>query len=174
MHTRELLVLRLDWQHSHHTQCNLTRNASLPVPPCCSVKSEQDGQASAGTPITVTAKVRRNQAPIADVALLTRVNYAAEEQIPMTASDSPGGCMRLIVLWVPPKAGLKVWPCELQALRLSWPPTSALNSSFASCKLRISLSQGSGYRHTRQQPKRAYCASKLACRTLPQCARHTC
>jgi hypothetical protein len=41
----------------------------------------------------VTAKVRRNQAPIADVTLLLRINYTPEQQIPMTASGDAGGCL---------------------------------------------------------------------------------
>ena len=39
---------------------------------------------------TVTAKVRHNQAPVSSVTLLVRINYAPEQQLPITAEGSPG------------------------------------------------------------------------------------
>ena len=59
-----------------------------PVP--CSIKANPDSNVSPGSPIAVTAKVRRNQAAVASVTLLVRINYAPEQQLPMTAEGSPG------------------------------------------------------------------------------------
>lgn len=60
---------------------------------CCSIKAEPDSSVKPGSPISVSAKVRRNQAPVAVVTLLVRINYAPEQQLPMTASGSPGGSL---------------------------------------------------------------------------------
>lgn len=57
---------------------------------CCSIKAKPDGPLPPGTPITVTAKVRRNQAPVAAVTLLARINYTPEQRIPMAAEAGAG------------------------------------------------------------------------------------
>ena len=65
-----------------------------------------------GSPISVSAKVRRNQAPVAAVTLLVRINYAPEQQLPMTASGSPGGSF-----------GCASWQgsaCWVQTIPLKW------------------------------------------------------
>lgn len=58
--------------------------------PPYSIKSKPEGAATAGSPITVTAKVRRNQAPVGSVVLLVRINYTPEQQIAMTAQEGGG------------------------------------------------------------------------------------
>jgi hypothetical protein len=56
----------------------------------CSIKAKPDSNVSPGSPIAVTAKVRRNQGAVSSVTLLVRINYAPEQQLPMTAEGSPG------------------------------------------------------------------------------------
>lgn len=62
---------------------------------CCSIEAQPEGAVSPGTSISVSAKIRRNQAPVASVTLLVRAKYAAEQRIPMTASGAEGKCWHL-------------------------------------------------------------------------------
>lgn len=57
----------------------------------CSISADPDSAVSPGTPITVSTKLRRNQAPVAFATLLARVNYAPEQELPMTAGGDAGG-----------------------------------------------------------------------------------
>lgn len=61
----------------------------------CSIKAKPDGFVNAGTDLTITAKVRPNQAPIASVTLLARVNYNPEQELPMApkGDGTPGGVL---------------------------------------------------------------------------------
>jgi hypothetical protein len=70
----------------------------------CSIKANPDSNVNPGSPIAVSAKVRRNQAPVAAVTLLVRINYAPEQQLPMTAEGSPGQ----FILWVSRGRGVSV------------------------------------------------------------------
>jgi hypothetical protein len=72
-------------------QCAMLRTCtSLVLVMCCSIEAQPESAVSPGTSISVSAKIRRNQAAVASVTLLALVNYEAEQRIPMTASGSEG------------------------------------------------------------------------------------
>lgn len=83
-----LLVLLSAWRH--HLFLLLLLLLLQPFP---SVKAKPDAAIPPGTPITISAKVRRNQAPVTAVVLLTRVNFAPEQQIPMAAQGGGAGVL---------------------------------------------------------------------------------
>jgi hypothetical protein len=57
----------------------------------CSINAEPESVVTPGTAITVSTKLRPNQAPVASATLLLRVNYAPEQELPMTAGGRGAG-----------------------------------------------------------------------------------
>jgi hypothetical protein len=91
-----------------HSSSSVQQPACLPALSAClpvclsactcatlhSVERQPEGHAQPGAAITVSAELAPNRAAVTGAQLTYRVNYGAEQTVPMTAAGSAGACVR--------------------------------------------------------------------------------